>query len=184
MSFDTFKRRFGVRETGVAGGGVARAGGGVAGGVAAAAAAAAAAGGAAGGAAAGAAVAGGAGAGAGAGQRRSGGVSIHLQAASSPADDEQARKKGEEQARREAELKTGREEDEQARAADAGVGTATGAYSGARKISSGAQGVVKPAQTSNVGKYQIGQRVDGLAGGTISGVIVGLQPNVNGATSG
>jgi serine/threonine protein kinase len=184
MSFDTFKRRFGVRETGVAGGGVARAGGGVAGGVAAAAAAAAAAGGAAGGAAAGAAAAGGAGAGAGAGQRRSGGVSIHLQAASSPADDEQARKKGEEQARREAELKTMREEDEQARAADAGVGTATGAYSGARKISSGAQGVVKPAQTSNVGKYQIGQRVDGLAGGTISGVIVGLQPNVNGATSG
>jgi hypothetical protein len=48
----------------------------------------------------------------------------------------------------------------------------------------GAQGVVKPAQTSNVGKYQIGQRVDGLAGGTISGVIVRLQPNVDGATSG
>jgi hypothetical protein len=44
--------------------------------------------------------------------------------------------------------------------------------------------LVKPAKTSNIGKYQIGERVNGLAGGTISGVVVRLQPDTPGATTG
>ena len=44
--------------------------------------------------------------------------------------------------------------------------------------------VVKTAHTSNIAKYHVGQRVEGMAGGTITGTIVQLVGDVQGASSG
>jgi hypothetical protein len=53
-----------------------------------------------------------------------------------------------------------------------------------RKKQPGAAQPLQDVSTSNIGKYQLGQHVSGLAGGTISGEIVTITPNVAGQTSG
>ena len=44
--------------------------------------------------------------------------------------------------------------------------------------------VMKTVKTSNIAKYRVGQRVEGMAAGTITGVILQLVGDVPGASSG